>query len=363
MGLVALIAALYLLRRVAKKWQHWEFWPAWLFYPPVVVNYLWLGLKYRSWTLPTLSNPGMKTGGLLGESKFVTLQDLQQTSPEFVAHSCLIDAVTPAARWHQFQTFHAGGDISFPCVLKPDVAQRGAGFQLIQHEDKARAYLAQVVVPVVLQRYVPGPHEAGVFYYRLPNEASGRIFAITEKVFPHIQGDGQRSVAALIHDDVRASRIADTYRQRLHGCWDDVLAPGETLRLVEAGNHCQGCIFREGMHLWSEALAARIDQISTRLHGFFVGRYDVRYTHEEEFKRGEGFHILELNGASSEATSIYDAHYTLREAYQTLFQQWELVFKIGAMNRAQGLKPDSLLTLAREWVKYQRISAQYPTAD
>src|SRR5437870_1679354 len=31
----------------------WEFWPAWVFYFPVAVNYLWLAIRYRSFTVPT----------------------------------------------------------------------------------------------------------------------------------------------------------------------------------------------------------------------------------------------------------------------------------------------------------------------
>src|SRR6516225_1672124 len=30
-----------------EKWLHWEFWPAWMFYPPVALNCLWLAIKYR----------------------------------------------------------------------------------------------------------------------------------------------------------------------------------------------------------------------------------------------------------------------------------------------------------------------------
>jgi len=42
----------------------WEFWPAWVFYFPVAVNYLWLAIRYRSFTLPTAANPGIFSGGL-----------------------------------------------------------------------------------------------------------------------------------------------------------------------------------------------------------------------------------------------------------------------------------------------------------
>jgi hypothetical protein len=137
----------------------------------------------------------------------------------------------------------------------------------------------------------------------------------------------------------------------------------QTLKLVEAGNHCQGCIFRDGMHLWSAALEARIDEISRKVPGFFIGRYDVRYPSEADIRNGENFKIVELNGASSEATSIYDERNSVFRAYATLFEQWDLVFAIGAANRKLGHRPATIALIREEWRKYQARSACYPLAD
>src|SRR5213593_2397937 len=67
-------AAILLLGKVGRaqvfirRWTRWEFWPAWLFYIPVAVNYLWLGIRYRGLIVPTAANPGMFSGGFVGES-------------------------------------------------------------------------------------------------------------------------------------------------------------------------------------------------------------------------------------------------------------------------------------------------------
>src|SRR6266487_3046851 len=63
------ILAMSILRQIAiaaRRWTHWEFWPAWLFYIPVVLYYFWLAVRYRSLSLPTAANPGMATGGFVG---------------------------------------------------------------------------------------------------------------------------------------------------------------------------------------------------------------------------------------------------------------------------------------------------------
>ncbi len=345
------------------RWTRWEFWPAWLFYAPVVLRYAWLALRHRGLTLPSAANPGITTGGLVGESKFATLRDLMRTSPGSTAEAWLLETGTAEERMRVLDTLRSAHDIAFPFILKPDLGQRGMGVKLIHHDDEMAAYLRDNAAPIVVQRYVPGPLEVGVFYYRFPHESCGRIFAVTEKVFPVLVGDGIHTVEELVWRDERARFVASRYIERFAARRDEVLAVGATLRLVEAGNHAQGCIFRDGGRFATEALADRIDAISKGVPGFFIGRYDLRFTSEEELRAGRGFQILELNGAAAEATSIYDARNSLVSAYRTLFRQWGLVFAIGAANRALGARPTAPLELIRIWRAANRLIATYPLAD
>lgn len=346
-----------------RRWGRWEFWPAWLFYLPVAIYYLWLSLRYRSLTLPTVANPGMQSGGFVGESKFAILQQLQRTSPTLVARTLLIDEATFTDRLLSLHALCREHRIAPPFILKPDVGQRGHGVRLIQSMEQAFEYLREVNAPVLLQEYVAGPNEAGVFYFRNPCSNRGRIFSITEKIFPTIKGDGIRTIEALIRADPRASLIAGTYLQRFRERTTEILPPGQELKLVETGNHAQGCIFCDGGRLWSEELEKRIDGVSRRFPGFFVGRFDIRYEDEREFRAGRNLQIVELNGSSSEATSVYDARNSLFVAYRTLFRQWRIVFRIGATNRARGMEPLSLKAIWQEWRHYSRLALSYPCAS
>ena len=157
--------------------------------------------------------------------------------------------------------------------------------------------------------------------------------------------------------------MAEKYLSRLAGRQNEILAPGETLKLVQAGNHAQGCIFRDGTHLYSPALLASIDAISLEIPGFYIGRSDIRSDNELELQAGKKFQIIELNGAASEATSIYDARNSVFKAYGTLFQQWNLVFAIGASNRRRGSKPTQLSLLWKKWREFSKHAASYPVAD
>ncbi len=348
---------------LVRRWARWEFWPAWLFYIPVAVYYAWLAIRYHGLTVPTSANPGIATGGFVGESKYEILHQLQLADADLVAETYLIEGRTTTDRLLSLHRLCREHEIKPPFILKPDVGQRGNGVRLIRSMRAALEYLEMVSAPVIVQRYIAGPFEAGVFYYRFPGESHGQIFAITEKIFPTITGNGTHTVAELIRADSRAALMARTHLRRFGSCQNEILAAGEILKLVETGNHAQGCIFRDGMHLHTDALECAIDEISQRLPGFFIGRYDVRYQNEEDFKQGRNFRIVELNGATSEATSIYDARNSLFSAYRTLFRQWRLVFAIGARNRAKGHAPSSLSTLWQNWRQYSAAALSYPLAD
>jgi membrane protein DedA with SNARE-associated domain len=351
------------LRMACLRAMRWEFWPAWLFYSPVALNYLWLAARYRGFTLPTAANPGIFSGGFVGESKIGTLANLQAHHPDYTAEAHLLEGTGPIERVAKLEESLVRLGFDYPFILKPDVGQRGVGVKLIRSPAQAEAFLHQTDAPLILQRYAPGPHEAGIFYYRLPSEPRGRIMAITEKIFPTVIGDGRHTIEELIWGDERARLIADRYLQRLNSRRDEILPTGTVFKLVEAGNHAQGCIFQDGEHLWSEQLERRIDEISRQLDGFFVGRYDVRYGSVEDLRAGGPFQIVELNGAASEATNIYDARNTLWSAYRTLFRQWRIVFTIGAENRRRGCAPTELGLLWRKWRESAALAATYPVTD
>ena len=346
-----------------ERWAHWEFWPMWLFYPPVILHYLWLVIKYRGVMLPTAANPGIFAGGIVGESKMKTLCDLMATSPEFTAEAELIKGETPGDRLASLREICERRDISHPFILKPDLGQRGAGIKLIRNESQAEAYLKESDAQLLVQRFAACPHEVGIFYYRFPNETRGQIFAITEKVFPFITGDGKSTLSELIWRDDRARFMAANYLRRLGSRQNEILPEGQKQFLVQAGNHAQGCIFRDGMRLNSQALEECIDDISRKASGFFIGRYDIRYASEEDLRAGKNFQIIELNGAGAEATSIYDARTALWQAYRTLFKQWDLICAIGAENRRRGVVPMSVSECWSAWRSYVALSSKYPAAD
>ena len=333
--------------KVSRLWR-WEFWPMAVFYLPLVPWLLWLSLKHRSFTVWTLANPGLPDGGLVGESKADIMAALWSPSDTHILAAVLVDDAAAARRTVAERGW------AWPLILKPDAAQRGASVRLVEQDDEIDAYFAESPGPAVLQRYHPGPFEAGVFYVRTPGESHGRIFSITDKHFPVLVGDGQRTFEELIWAHPRWRMQAGVFLRRFEDEIDRVFDEGETLRLVEAGNHCQGAEFRDGAHLITPELEAAVDEVVRRVEGFYFGRLDVRYAEVEAFKRGDDFAVIELNGVTSESTNLYDPSWSLPRAYRTLFAQWAACFAIGDANRKQ-----QNLTPPRPIPLWRRIRAYY----
>jgi hypothetical protein len=317
----------------------WEFWPPWMFYAPVSLCVAALAARYGFRALPA-ANPGLPDGGLVGESKAEILRKLpaEWTIPFIL--------LPPGRSADDARRRVDASGWAYPLIAKPDVGQRGVGVKRLHTDRDLIEYLNRHPKAVLIQPWHPGPYEAGIFYVRHPREARGRIFSLTDKHFPFVIGDGQSTLAQLIRRHPRFRRQAALFLRRHAAEQSRVLAAGERRTLSDVGNHAQGTMFVDGAHLITPALSARVDAIAQAIPGFFVGRFDVRYTDPEAFKAGRDLAIVELNGVTAESTNIYDPSRTLAAAYRTLFTQWTLIFQIGAANLLAGADPPPLRRLA-----------------
>lgn len=332
-----------------------------LFYAPVMAYALYLMAKHRSITLPAIANPLIFAGGLVGERKSEVMDLAQGPARDWIAPYTTIIPADEIDFTHVHADMERAG-ITYPFVAKPDSGLRGAGVQMIETEEALKAYLQQFPKgqPLVLQALVPYEAEAGVFYVRKPSELRGRIFSITLKYAPYVYGDGRRTVRELILSDPRAAAISEIYLERHEDRLDHVPAVGEPFKLVFAGNHCRGAIFRDGTHLVTDAMLERFDAIAKDVKEFYFGRFDVRFRSIEALQKGEDFRIVEINGTGSEATHIWDRAMGLREAYRILFEQWRMAFEIGAENRGRGHKSIGLFKFLSAWRDELKRGAVYP---
>ena len=321
-----------------KRKVRWEFWPAWAAYLPLLPYLVCLAVRYRSLTLFTAANPGIPSGGFVGESKSQILCHLSRVDGAVAEYGVIPCELGVTRRFETARRFMTENGIEYPVVLKPDVGERGRGVAVIRTAPELEGYLERASADTIIQRHVAGA-EFGVFYYRYPHESRGRIFSITEKRFPMVTGDGVSTLAELILRDSRAVCMTAAYERVARRPLSDVPAAGDVVQLVELGSHCRGAVFLDGSRLKTPALEHAIDRISHAHPGFYFGRFDIRTPSVEAFREGHSFSVIELNGVSAEATHIYDPFVSLFEAYRVMFRQWKIAFEIGAANKERGVQP------------------------
>jgi hypothetical protein len=350
--------------------SYFEFWPMWAFYPPIMVYAAWLMLCHRGTLLPTVANPSFPGGGFYGESKAAILALATQHVREWVAPFIRLQRPdepatdTTLERDAALAALAAAG-LSLPVVAKPDLGCRGAGVKLVRTPADLENYIAAFPsgAAFLLQRLVPHEGEAGIFYCRRPGQKHGRIVSITLKYFPHVTGNGRSTLRELILADPRAGKLSHLYLRRHTARLDDVPPAGESIRLAFAGSHSRGAIFRNGTHLVTPAMEARFDAIARALPEFHFGRFDVRFEEFAAVQRGEGFTILEINGAGAESTHIWDRSTSLLRAWRDLMRQYRWLFEIGAANRARGFKPMRLAEFMRDYRREKFLTPKYPATD
>jgi len=358
-----------------KPFSIYEFWPAWLFYLPVVVWWVALSIRYRNFGLPMVVNPHIELGGMVGESKLDILDAAGEHAHRFILpyvadirpersslHNCddsflaHVDNVLDIAREK---------GIDYPLIAKPDLGCRGAGVQLIADRDQLIAYLRQFPEGrrYMLQKLAPYSAEAGVFYERMPGQEYGQVTSITLKYRPYVQGDGKRSLRHLIIADPRASLLREQYFDRNQERLDWVPDVGEWVTLAFAGSHCRGSIFRDGNRYITESMSAKMHEVLADFPEFHYGRLDVKFKDIEGLMRGEDFTIIEVNGASSEKTHIWDSKTPLSAIFTTLLRQYTTLFKMGRLMARRGFETPSASTMVKVWLRELKHAKGYPDTD
>ena len=331
------------------RWTHWEFWPAKAIYPPVFLYVMYLGLRYRSIALGSLVNPMVPCGGFVGESKIDILSHLRKCGAPVAPFTILDPDRSIAELIETVEQAQAEWGQTYPLVLKPDQGERGKGVAIIRTPEQLKDFLSKLKEPYIAQHYVEG-QEFGVFYYRYPGQPSGQISSITRKLYTQVTGDGKSTLEHLILKDPRAVCSARTFLKQHQSRLFRIPEEGEEVKLVEIGTHARGSLFLDACDLITPELLKRMDEICSRIDGFYLGRFDLKVSGDEALKKGEDLKIIELNLLTSEPTHIYDPTHNLFYAWKALIRQWRTAYEIADLNHKAGLKPISHLTVvAKVW--------------
>jgi hypothetical protein len=287
-------------------------------------------LKAKSFFFFNASNPSIKNGGFMMESK-KKIYDL--IPKQYYPKTILIQEATSLEI--VLETIK-DSKIAYPFIAKPDIGLRGSGVKKINSQDDLLLYSQKADFDYIIQNLIPYENEVGIFYVRYPNENKGRITGIVSKEFMIVTGDGVSSIETLINKNPRYELQLKALQKEYGKQLLDVLPKGEKRNLVPYGNHARGAKFIDVSHWVTTELSAAIDEMCVQISGFYFGRLDVMYHTFEELERGINFSVVELNGAASEPTHIYDPKHSIWFAWKELARHITYMYEISVENHKKG---------------------------
>ena len=335
------------------KLFNWEYWPFNVVYGPIFLYWFFLCLKARSFFFFNTSNPTIRNGGFLMESK----KEIYDLIPSgFYPPTLFFKTGTP---FENILEEVRRNELKFPMVGKPDIGMKGMLVKKIENENDLQEYVLKSKVDFLVQEFIPYKNEVGIFYYRYPNEENGHISGIVKKEFLAVTGDGLSTVEQLLLKNKRAVLQLQILRRSEKDKMNIVLGKNEELVLVPYGNHIRGAKFLDDSHLIDESLTNSIDYVCKKVKGFYYGRLDIRYNAWEELKQGKNFSIVELNGAGSEPTHIYDPKHTIFWAWKEIIRHLNILYRISKQNhhheKAPYMSLRSGLAMIRQNNKYIKL--------
>ena len=300
-------------------------------YIPIYFLWIFYALKARTIFFFNTSNPTIKNGGFMNESK----KEIYDIIPQ--KYYPKTELILQAISFDEVETILQKSQIQFPFICKPDIGLRGSAVKKINTLDDLKAYHNKADFDYLLQDLIPFANEFGIFYVRFPDEKNGKITGIVGKEFLIIVGNGKNSVKELLNKNPRFAFQISTLEKEYGEKLNEILPKGEKLNLVPYGNHARGAKFIDESHLISEKLTDVINKMCLEIPEFYFGRLDLMYNTIEELENGKNFSVVELNGAASEPTHIYDPKHSLFFAWKELARHITYMYKISVQNHKKGL--------------------------
>ncbi|MBP8067518.1 MAG: NRDE family protein [Pedobacter sp.] len=320
-------------RIAAIKTVNWEYWPMHVFYAPMYFYWFYLSLKARSFFFFSAANPLRKHAGFALEKK----SEVYAYVPSGYYPKTIVCATGISAPDLKMQIDKFG--LEFPLIAKPDMGERGVKVALVKTLSDLVSYSTKSKVDFLVQEFIDYPFEVGIFYYRIPGESIGTISGIVGKELLTVTGDGSSTIAMLLKKEGRFLLQLTALEQVYGPELNEILALNQRKLLVPYGNHCRGAKFIDLSFKITPQLINVVDTLCKNVPEFYFGRLDLKFNSWEELYEGKKFSVIELNGAASEPTHIYDPSHSVFFAWKEIKRHWDLLYKISQINSAKkGLK-------------------------
>jgi hypothetical protein len=311
------------------KLFNWEYWSFGVVYFPIYFYWFYLCLRARNLFFFSASNPTIENGGYLMERK----SDIYDIMPQAYYPKTLL--VKDNLSREEITSLIQENNFQFPVIVKPDIGGKGRGVRKIDSIEDVVAYIEYAQFPMLVQALVEYKHEAGIFYYRLPWEENGKISGVVTKEFLAVNGDGVSTLENLVMKNPRSILQLDALRKMPEINLQEILKAGEEKIMVPFGNHARGAKFIDSTNQVTPALEKTIDDICKQVPGFYFGRLDIMYSNWQDLTEWKNISIIELNGAGSEPTHIYDPSHSIFFAWKEIARHLKILYHISVYNHQQ----------------------------
>ncbi|WP_438967087.1 D-alanine--D-alanine ligase [Flavobacterium sp.] len=314
------------------KLTNWEYWPYQVLYTPVYFQYLYYAFRTRSFFFFNASNPTIKNGGFFMESKKEIYDLIPQ---EYYPKTLLFNAREDI---NKISESIRNIGIKFPLIAKPDIGLRGTAVKKINNFQELKKYVEHADFDFLIQDLIPFENEIGLFYVKLPKSDKGTLTGIVSKEFLILKGNGSNTIRELLKKDPRFELQIPAIQKEFPDIIDSILEENKILNLVPYGNHCRGTKFVDASHEITPKMIESFNKICSKINGFHFGRMDIMYNNYKDLEEGKNFQIVEINGAISEPTHMYDPKHSLFYGWKELTRHFHYMYLISKENHKNGAK-------------------------
>jgi hypothetical protein len=318
------------LKKIIRYITHWEDWYWLIKYIPIAPVWAWQWIRCRSIWFFSPSNPKLKFGGFIGETK----REMYALLPAGTYPNSIF--IAPSMSFQEVEAEFQKKGLAYPIAVKPDVGLMGFMFRKVDNAEQLRQYHEIMPCDYVAQDLVTLPVEVSVFYYRYPNEEKGHITGFIRKENLEVIGDGKSTLWELIQRYEQVTFFQEEMRAKHESHLHEIIPAGEHYVLSYALYLSRGSRLVEIAEEKDERLLKVFDELS-HAGQFYFGRYDIRCQSIEDLKQGRNYSILEYNGSGAEPHHVYGGGYSLYRACYVLAQHWNILGKIARQSRKKGV--------------------------
>ncbi len=317
------------IKRIAPffiKLFNWEYWSFGVIYTPIYFYWFYLCIRARSLFFFSAANPSIENGGFLMEHK----SDIYRLIPQLYYPKTFL--VEPGYTIAHIASMIRKESFNFPVIVKPDIGGKGRGVKKIDTIQEAALYIHHCNFPMLVQEFIDYEMEAGIFYYRYPWKEKGSVSGIVAKEFLTVTGDGIATIEQLLQQNPRYILQLPALRKMKEIDLKMMPELGEEKIIVPFGNHARGAKFIDASDKINPALVDSIDEICKQIPNFYYGRLDIKFTNWADLNEGKNLSIIELNGAGSEPTHMYDPSHSIFFAWKEIIRHWKILWRISTWN-------------------------------